>query len=231
MIKCIFTVMFRSLEVLSARQGSEFILNDPDRYVHEMSASDLMARNVNSVNAYLDISAKNVIDISPASIRYIQHCYRNAIMYLFKIGIYVDTRPKIVFTDGDVYEGGYPHTRLDIIFMNDKVINMSERKLSALFVHELVHIYQRQHPIAVSRSLHAHGYLPLRKIVLEDNIRSNPDTNKLLYADASGKLAAEIYRSHNPWSIADVIGEHPYETMAYDIQNKADAYFKTKNIL
>lgn len=231
MIKCIFTVMIRSLDVLSVYQGSEFILNDPDRYIRDLSASDLIARNVSSADAYLDLSAKTVTYLSPAAIQYVQHCYKNAVKYLFKIGVYLDVRPKIIFIDGDAYEGGYPHTRLDVIFMNSKITNMTERKLSALFVHELIHIYQRRHPMIVARSLHAYGYMPLRKIVPEDNIRSNPDTNKLLYADAKGKLAAETYRSRQPWSITDILGEHPYETMAYDIQNKADAYFKTKNIL
>jgi hypothetical protein len=197
-----------------------------------MSAADLMARNVGSVESYINISANAVVDISPMYVPFVVHCYHNALRFLKRIGVPQRIpAPMIVFTTNDVYEGGFPHTRMNVIFMNELNVHMGELRLSSLFVHELIHIFQRMHPEITARRLSDFGFLPIRKIVGSDNVRANPDTDKLLYVGPTGKIAAEIYRSPRPWSITDIDGEHPYETMAYEIQKESVAYFNAKNIL
>ena len=53
--------------------------------------------------------------------------------------------------------------------------------------------------------------------------RSNPDINNLIWIDPAGKEMLPLFNSLNPSSMNDLITnenhQHPYETMAYDMEN------------
>lgn len=212
-----------------------FLRNDKDHYVQNMSTADLRARKAKTSLEYINrISQcnKNDVVLDPHDIQLMLKCALKADKFLEKYtyksvlqGKDISKYPwkfAIVCTD---YEGGFPHTREDIIFLTRQHLKVNEETLTSLLIHEKVHIFQRYNPQLMNWYLEAAGYV----IVAHRNdpkykglVRSNPDINNYTYS-FDGKELVFLYRSNTPSGINDVFDangvEHPYEKMAYDIGN------------
>jgi hypothetical protein len=214
-----------SLEIVfnSALETREFILNDSDNYIKNMSKVDLIARNIN-LN-YLLTAANDALSFSSEEKKMLIEMMKNVDnRFGFKINV-------IKFSKvGDIYENGYPHTRYNIIFLSPSFFaNLGAANANAIKVlkHECIHIYQRYNPLATEKYLNINGYKKIgnfqslfpKEYLLK---RSNSDIDDNIWQDANGQLMFPIFSSNNPQSLSDLHCnkkmEHPYEWMAYHLE-------------
>ena len=187
---------------LSRQQTADFLAADPDGFIGALSRCDLRARKCKSSAEYRQIAVLSADEFTLAE--------KNKItIFCQKIEAeqYFAGLPAIpwVFAKAH-YEEGLPHTRTNIIFM-DQVMSLST------LVHERVHVYQKQFP-EICRAA-CRGYVQVSRSVPE-LYRSNPDTdNKVWMRD--GILCGKFYWSKSPTSILDCSqrARHPLEAQAY----------------
>ena len=130
-------------------------------------------------------------------------------------------------TKGEVYEEGYPHTRMNVIFITDNVVDSSMKNLVRVLIHEKVHVYERLYPQLMNKWLKYHGYKPHKRLKDYKLGRSNPDLDGWVYTDKNGKENVAIFKNENPKGIDDAtyaydrkdgyMAEAPNETLAYYI--------------
>lgn len=213
---------------LTGYQASKFVLADPDRYHARLSKEDLVARNFGvpiDREGYTRSVAEVCADFTPEERRRLMVAARKADARIRKIpGPPEINRNKLVEipwifakTRGNKCENGFPHTRRDYIFVTPEVI--AGKDLSTVLVHEKVHLYQRKNPLAARNLAMRMGYVPWRRKVRTDRVRSNPDEDDWLYKTADGSLASLSFASERPESLLDVKGlQHPYEVQAYALE-------------
>ena len=175
-----------------------FIINDKDNYIKNMSKYDLYARKVNSHHEYINLIVKHCLDFTDEQKNIMYKCTNKT----FKIAL-ID----------NVYEEGLPHTREDIIFISPQVLN--NIYLNKIINHELIHIDQRYN------KRNYKNYTISRKRNNEPLIRANPDLDEYIYMNENKLELYYIYASIYPFGINDVIRinnleEHPYEIEAYN---------------
>lgn len=231
-----------SVLFLSKEETKEFLQDDKDEYVKRLSPIDLYARNANNANDYISNIMTCASFFSNNEKQKLIRCAKLADKffnsYIYKgiiKGSDVANIPwKIAVTRKkgiNQYEEGLPHTRCDVIFLSEYVINDNiaigedDMILTSTLIHEKVHIYQRYNSDIVEKVIEKMGY---KVATANSNTllkRSNPDTNDKNYHNNSGKLIIFEYNSQRPENINDVkndnfSSEHPYEKMAYDIANE-----------
>ena len=231
----VIIIFYRKLEYIEKlfrkHEACSFIKKDRDMYIELMSKYDLKARGCETKEEYIEKACSGVTDLRNV-IEYIYltiACYM-ADMY-FKDEFdskYIPDNHKIhelpwkfVFTCNDEYEQGFPHTRKDIIFL--PIDNIFSKSLVKLLIHEKVHIYQRYNINKIDELLKLNGFT---KYKTRDNyplIRANPDLNNWIYKGPDGYAMYYEYNSIEPTNIEDVTrhgsAEHPYELIAYEIEN------------
>lgn len=215
-----------NVNYLSKLDSQEFIMADADNYLKNMTIYDLYARKVKNSNEYINKIVHGCKDFTEEQKDKLNRCIYKAQQY-FNNG-YVWNISQIDY----VYEEGFPHTRGTIIFLSPTVINYNDDELTKTLIHESIHIYQRFNKKEVNDYLLKHGIQISRKKGSEEKdklIRSNPDLDDFIYMDDKGTEMIAYYNSEKPNGIGDIyltdlLNEHPYEKMAYDI---ADNYYKS----
>jgi hypothetical protein len=217
-----------NIKILSKNELLDIILNN-DKYYSTFNSSDLHVRNVENIDEY----KKNIIK-APITINYyeeylIRKCINKIINILENydtIGFNGQRANKILWTigiiDNNIYEDGLPHTINNIIIIPKSLIYSNN--LKSTLIHELVHVYQKQYPEDVNQYLKYYNFKIIQKPNL--NIRANPDTDNNIYIDNNNNMMLCVYND-NPKSIMDVTyyptnnpsSEHPFELMAYTIEN------------
>ena len=226
---------------LTKDETAMFLSKDSDKYVANMSVSDLYARHVRTSTDYINNITQCAHEFNELQQKKLQRCAQKADDFLSKYiykGI-LDCKEVVKYhwkfaltkkQDKMEYEEGLPHTREDIIFLSLYTINdaiaasENDTHLVSTLIHEKVHIFQRYNEQFMNELNAKMGY----KLVSESNIslkRSNPDINDKIYQNSDGHLMMSSYNSDRPSGINDVKTsnhsmEHPYETMAYDIDNE-----------
>jgi hypothetical protein len=133
----------------------------------------------------------------------------------------------------EVYEEGFPHTRMDIIFLSPKVINYTDDNLIRILIHESIHIYQRYNITEINNYLKENNYTVSRRRDSEPLIRANPDLDEYIYKDKDGIEMIYKYKSSMPQGINDIVpnkNEHPFEKMAYEISEDYGKFKMSKYI-
>ena len=190
---------------MTKEETINFIINDNDNYIKNMSQYDLYARKVLNTNDYIKLTINSCLNFTDEQKKIINNCNNNN---FFKIALINKN-----------YEDGLPHTREDIIFISPEVIN--NINLNKIIKHELIHIKQRYRT-----SKFLNNYIISRKRNTEPLIRANPDLDEYIYKDITNNLELYyIYSSSKPNNINDIIKinnlqEHPYEIEAYEMENK-----------
>jgi len=198
---------------LSKEEVINFIRNDSDRYIRNLSPYDLEARDVISPQKYINKIINECYDFNDTQILKLNNCSKIARdffdnKYLWKFALI-----------GDIYEEGFPHTRTDIIFLSPKIVNYDDDALITVLIHESIHIYQRYNK-DINKYLQENGYTISRRRDSELLIRANPDLDEYIYKDRNGNELFYKYKSTTPTGINDIIpaiNEHPFEIMAYKI--------------
>ena len=230
-------IVFRYVKkVYSRKESIKFIKKDIDMYVDLMSEYDLNARNSKNKKDYINksLSAFKNISIYQKYIIGIS-CIRadNFFKQLTNCPYLPDDHNidsiewYIMPFEGDQYEWNTPHTRKNIIFLPINRIENTDQFVS-LLIHEKVHIYQRYNRDKIDNILRYLGYNKYTTRNHYPYIRSNPDINNFIYTNREGIPMYYEYRSNDPKNIEDVIKntdyEHPYEYLAYRIEDEFSAY-------
>lgn len=214
--------------IMTAKDTANFLQSDVDGYVKSLTQPDLHARNVSTHKEYVDVCSASAFDASHEDVATIRSAVATVHAFLLTspdIPIpprkLLDIPWKIAITQGRKYENGYPHTRLDVIFIDTTIMNSPD--FVATLLHEKVHVFQRKYPEAMTLWLNTQGY---KRYMLRSSLplaRANPDLDEWVYIDPSTKKEmVAVYNSAQPRSISDVklsnyAFEHPFEFMAYQI--------------
>jgi hypothetical protein len=214
---------------LTKEETANIIKTDSDNYIKSLSKYDLYARNVSNANEYKNNIINGCLDFTENQILKLNNCSTIAREFF-------DNKYNWQFAlIDDVYEQGFPHTRMDIIFLSPKIVNYTDDNLIKILIHESIHIYQRYNKSEINKYLSDNGYIISRKRDSEPLIRANPDLDEYIYKDKNGEEMINKYKSSTPTGINDIIpskNEHPFETMAYEISEEYGKFkiSKYKNI-
>lgn len=251
---------------MSAIDTASFLKKDEDKYVQNLSHLDLYARNAKTSNEYIEniqqlsssftsdeihilnkcsIIADNLLrNIKITDINYVKHIN---LTHIADIKWIFSKTNSHIYNKSISYENGFPHTRKNIIFLSNNVIENEEDELVKILIHEKIHIYQRNNEQLFKEVIKEMGYIELTDEIIYNNYeliekikykRSNPDINNKIYRNIkTGEVSICIYTSDKPSSITDVTGnmynEHPYEEIAYELSEyiyKKNKIEKYKNI-
>lgn len=218
---------------LSKDETCQFLSSDPDRYISLLTVPDLIARGVGTHQAYLDKATEAAADYSMVEKLYLSECAAEADGRLkvtcpgFSLQIARAIPWVFAKTSGRAYEGGLPHTRANVVFINETQLgSQSKEDTIETLMHEKVHLYQKLYPDGTAAYINSKGFMQWKQRDGEPLIRSNPDVDPFIYIDpvTKGPMGA-YYNSDKPSSINDVVYtpiddhvfEHPFEMMAYEI--------------
>jgi hypothetical protein len=221
---------YYKITFLTAKQVSEFFELDPDGYFSQLTIYDIRARGSNTVENLVQKSIEATQNFSLYEKFRLLLATRQADIFFKRIhstvpyvnGIEIANIPwKLAKTKWNSYEGGYPHTRQDIIFITDKTLKSPN--LVKTLVHEKVHVWERMYPEQMKKWILYHKWKPYASRFQYPMARSNPDLDDTVYIDPRGKLALVQYTSKSPKNIVDAkypikdnpVSEHPNETLAY----------------
>ena len=202
---------------LTAKQTHDFINQDQDHFIENLSPLDLIARGVRSRYSYRIQCAQSAEDFTnEEKIRLVENA-RRADYHIQKLVSIPGLNPNMIreipwiFSKcSSEYENGLPHTRSNIIFTTGE-LHVDQ------CAHEKIHIYQRMYPEAVRIFLTTRGFAKIAPVPMR---RSNPDQDNNSYI-RDGKIYDGIYSSNTPSSISSVTKtQHPYELMAYEAVRK-----------
>ena len=218
---------------LSKQEAADFIDNDKDKYIENLSYIDLVARGVGSSSHYKDKAKGSVDSFSGHEQQRVRNAVKDANDRFAKIanmidGLDIQKLMGVVwcFAKSDVgYEDGMPHTRLDVIFLPEHVLtkDTDPEYLINILLHEKIHVYQRMYPILAQKYIKANGFVLWKERYTEPLSRANPDLDPYIYTKGTDGPMMALYNSDKPKNLQDVTiqpvnkssWEHPYEHMAY----------------
>ena len=208
-----------------------FLINNKDNFYNYFYKNDFIARNINNINEYkikIKYSTANINDyqkkiLIDCIIKTDDFFYNLKNKFINKNILNIPW--KFGFIKGKKYENGLPHTRDDVIILNINNI-YNEKDLIKTLIHEKVHLYQKKYKYIMNNYLKINKFTKVKKREPKDNIIANPDLDNFIYKDKNNKIYKAVYNK-NPKNINDItyfpfnneIYEHPYEKMAFDIEN------------
>jgi hypothetical protein len=227
---------FEHIHFMSKKELQDFFRNDPDGYFKSFNEINLKAYGYKTIQAYVDAAIKDADDFSEKEKEYLTKEMKRADEFLktfdkipyFPAKKVADIPWKLAKTKHNVYEKGYPHTRLDIIFMPGDIL--MDRDIIRTLVHEKVHVFSRLYPDDMQKWNDHNGFKKFNLLKNYPLARNNPDVDGIVYMDKNGKETLAQYRTKYPLSIEeayypygqDYTKEHPNEVLAY----KVDAYIR-----
>jgi hypothetical protein len=227
------TEEFNRIRFLDRTSTIHFFETDKDGYIEQLTEYDILAQKSKTKNEYKNKIINSASNFTDDEKRRLTLACQKADNALLKINIPGFDGKKasqlnwnLALTRGRQYEDGLPHTRLDTIFLTDRVLNDSEKQMAKTMLHEKVHVYERMFPEDIDIWLKTNGYKKFKKWSSFENARSNPDINEWSYLRPDGKPMVVLYNKNIPESIHDVdypkyedpSSEHPYETLAYMLE-------------
>ena len=245
---------------LTKKQACELFKTDPDAYFERLNELDRYAMKLPTTEAAIQHMCKNSRSFTPREQAKMIRCCIRADQFFRSLNIpYFDGNKaaempwKFVVTVGTSNEEGMPHTKGDFIYVSDSVVWDDELELTAILIHEKVHVYERKYPDLMEKWMAHSGYKRYRRQSQVETARSNPDVDGWTYIDPLGKETvvhynvrlAEGFRqkrglakySKLPKSIIDstyphndsAATEHPYEMLAYKLDKMYTDSVKNKH--
>ncbi len=223
------------IKILSGEEMQSILNNDADHYYDKFHKVDYQVRKVKNKQEYLAKISKSGCDGDIEVIQKVNDCIAKVHNHLLpkinetingiKMYNYLTTPWKVGFTCDKFYENGYPHTRGDVIILNNRDLqrrNISE--VCKLLIHEKTHVYQKTEDM--SSYLDEHYTEVKRKDYKDTKIPANPDTNDIVYRNKETNEVLEGKYSKNPKHFRDVKFtqndhslEHPFERIAYQMES------------
>jgi hypothetical protein len=166
------------------------VYNPPDNYYDSFSNLDLKARNVKSLDEYLR-KIRSVSDGADKN-KIIRRCIARACKDMAKEDKgkrkWIDMNKlralpwKIAVTSGgSTYEYGFPHTRGDVIVVNEKDVKDGDEFVDTL-LHEQLHVYQKMYPEDFQKYLDSEGFVRYCRRNRIQNVAANPDADEWVYS-------------------------------------------------
>jgi hypothetical protein len=212
---------------LSKEETANIIKMDRDNYIKNLTKYDLYARDVSTSDEYIYKIIEGCLNFSENQVIKLNNCSKIARKFFDNKYIW-----KFALID-EVYEEGFPHTRMDIIFLSPKVLNYTDDNLTRILIHESIHIYQRYNITEINNYLKENKYTVSRRRDSEPLMRANPDLDEYIYKDKNGEEMIYKYKSSMPKGINDIVpnkNEHPFEKMAYEISEEYGRFKISKYI-
>jgi hypothetical protein len=209
----------------------EILINNSDNYYNTFNDYDFKVRNIKTIQDYYINIQNSVSEINNYNKNNIDIIINNVNNKLKSIniigfdGIKASQIPWIIgIINGINYEYGLPHTRNNIIIIPIKLVN--NKVLERILFHEKIHIYQKLYPNDINNYLINNNFKKYCSRNNFNNIRANPDIDDWVYINITDNIMIAKYID-NPQTINDVIYypfnsynyEHPYEFMAYQLEN------------
>jgi len=222
---------------LTENETKQFILQDSDTYIYNLSQWDLIARKAASNDEYRTAAAASAINFSDSQKERFRRAAALADAFFRRLDLNTNANTSISSIDGNKiaeipwifaqtrgqkYEDGLPHTRSNVIFISS-IINETEDHLVKTFIHEKIHVYERMYPEDMNVYLQNNGFIRSKRRYGIPRIRANPDLDTWVYFnEITQKDMLALYSCDEPHNITDVIlndpaYEHPYELLAYKI--------------
>ena len=223
------------INILSASETQSVLNNDADHYYDKFHEVDYKVRNVKSKREYLAKIAKSGCDGDIEVVEKVTDCIEKVHNHLIpkisetihgiNIHKFLTTKWNIGFTCDKHYENGLPHTRGDVIILNNK--NIQTRTISEvckLLIHEKSHVYQKSEDM--TKYLDEHYTEVKRKDYKDTKIPANPDTNDMVYRSKESNEVLQGKYNKKPKHFRDVKFtqndhslEHPFERIAYQMES------------
>jgi hypothetical protein len=206
---------------LSKNETKFLFIKDYDNILNKQNDHDILNKWLNSISNF-SINEQNKII---SSINYVKKCINKYILdESFKNQL---LSLDLIFskTIGEKYLYGYAHTRLNIIFLTEKIIKINNiKQLSIYIIHEMSHIWQRIYKNDMIKWLQLSGYYIINKY--NNDICCNPSINKLLFnPDIDNNIYNNIIILQKKYNNTEdllynyIMYYHPYELFAYKLQN------------
>lgn len=217
---------------LTKTQLEKTLINNNDKYYNTFNYNDYKVRNINNIEEYYNIIQYSCINISSKYSDILDTAINIANSKIKNININGFNGIKStniqwiigIFKD-KYYENGLPHTRNLVIVLPEYILSDLSLLVKVL-IHEKIHIYQKLYPEDIKIWLNDNNFIKYKIKEDSDNSRANPDIDNYLYQNHKGEVLVSIYND-NPLTINDVTYhpineykyEHPYEYMAYTLEN------------
>jgi len=218
---------------LKSTETQEVLNNDADHYYKTFNKTDFKLRKSKNLAEYLEKISNSGSEGEEENKEKILDCIGRINKKLqpgtqegIDIQKFLKMEWRIGFTGDTFYENGLPHTRTNVIILNNKdVEKRSITDLCRLLIHEKVHVYQKIYKTEFSKYLDKHFEITGKKGKQED-IPANPDTDNFIYKKKStDEVFQGIYRE-KPKHFRDIAftdddhtKEHPNESVAYALEN------------
>ena len=224
---------------LESTELKKILINDTDNYYDRFYDYDWKARHVKNKEEYINnIKNKNIcLSWTEEQKKIVNNAIDNINKKLNKIkldkirsndiyNINLLEIPWIIGIVNNEYENGCPHTRHNIIIINDATIK--NKNLIETLLHEKIHIFQKIYPHIINDIIKKINFKLKNKRKYNNLIRVNPDTDDNIYSYNNNIMMAQ-YNSYYPKSISDIkfnntiqdqIYEHPLEWIAINVANR-----------
>jgi len=219
------------------------IISNNTRYFNTFSSPDWFARGIfnkiNPVQQYISNINASVVDPSAPEIRQFVDTVTTSINDVerklrslmlrdrldknwFDVADFNTIEWRIIYTRGELYESGYPHTVAGEIVVN---IDNEASMTPGILFHEKIHIYQRLRRAEYAKFVSDFGYSPIYYTPVL--LAANPDNPTFDLHERNGDLSATLYTSQRPGDVLATDEPHqkpPYEQMAYLLQRIFDLF-------
>jgi len=219
----------------SKKEACEIFKTDPDAYFENLTPLDLYAMKFNDTQDAIQKMCQESRSFTAIEQDKLTKAMKASDDFFNKINIpYFDAKKcasipwKLIITKGKINEEGMPHTKKDIIYISDEIVDLDMKMLISVLVHEKVHVYERKYPQLMEEWIKWAGYKLHRKQSSIPHARSNPDVDGWTYIDPKGRETVVLYKLNAlPKNILDAdypvyedpSSEHPYEKLAYMIDH------------
>lgn len=187
-----------------------------EAYFENMNSSDLKARGVSTPEeAFLRFArtARPPLASELAVIRASTYSADQVVAPYRALAVI----PWDIIVVDDNIESGFPHTHHESIVLPKA--HITSKDLTHTLIHEKVHVFQRLHPCKCNMLYLCYwGFTIANRRQVQDGLRSNPDTNLLIYKDERGVPIQLYYKNNEKPFIGATTGDsrdHPHEMMAY----------------
>ena len=222
------------IQILTAAEIQKVISEDADNYYDKFHKKDLKVRQVDNKPGYLLKIAKSGCAPEGENRAKVEECIATVHAHLSKrrsetvhgidINSFLNLPWKIGFTCDNNYENGLPHTRGDIIILNNAdITKRSNRQVCRLLIHEKSHVYQKKRDMSLY--MNANYTEVKRKDYTDESVPANPDTNDTIYRCNETKEVLGGAYAENPTHFRDIVFtqddhtlEHPFESIAYKME-------------
>jgi hypothetical protein len=216
----------------------DWVQRDPDGWAASHNHINLSVKNAATPEDYIRLCSKNSGDFSWKEKLKLASACKKADNFFQSFGqsrfnqgfqgirfdVLVHMPWKLACFTKRRVEEGCPHTRREIIFMDDDDLKrMSFNDIVRTMVHEKIHIYERAYPDDIDSWSKSKGFTRWKRERDMPLMKNNPDLDGWVWKDFEGREMYMKFNSAKPKDFWDqtypVAGasasEHPYETLAY----------------